>query len=198
MTPEDVKKIIAETPKGKRIDLRGADLRGTNLRGTNLRWANLRGANLRGANFSEANLSEADLSWADLSWANLSEANLSEADLPGANLSEADLSWANLRKANLSEANFSETNLRGAALPQRFMALPSVGKSVRCCWAWVSDEGVDITLGCRKFSSWDAARRHYNAVDYSGECAGRVDMAIAALDYGERAEALVRRSLANG
>ena len=158
MTPEDVKKIIAETPKGKRIDLRGADLRGTNLRGTNLRWANLRGANLR----------------------------------------EADLSWANLRKANLSAANFSETNLRGAALPQRFMALPSVGKSVRCCWAWVSDEGVDITLGCRKFSSWDAARRHYNAVDYSGECAGRVDMAIAALDYGERAEALVRRSLANG
>ena len=138
MTPEDIKKIIAEMPKGKRINLRGADLR------------------------------------------------------------EADLSWANLRKANLSWADLSETNLRGAALPQRFIAVPSVGNFVRNCWAWVSDEGVEITLGCRKFTCWDAARRHYNAADYSGECAGRVDMAIAALDYGERAEALVRRSLANG
>jgi hypothetical protein len=188
MTPKDVKKIIAETPKGKRTNLSWADLRGADLRGADLSWANLSEANLSAANLSEANLSEADFSWA----------NLSEANFSAANLSEADLSWANLRKANLSAADLSETNLRGAALPQRFMALPSVGKSVRGCWAWVSNEGVDITLGCRKFSSWDAARRHYNAVDYSGECAGRVDMAIAALDYGERAEALVRRSLANG
>jgi len=82
--------------------------------------------------------------------------------------------------------------MTNADLPLRFITLPRVGHAARTCWAWVMDDGVKITLGCRRFASWDEARAHYTAPDYEGECADRIDAALARLDYGQAMETVVR------
>jgi len=46
---QDIKKILEDSEKGIKADLRNADLHGANLLGADLKGANLRGADLRGA-----------------------------------------------------------------------------------------------------------------------------------------------------
>jgi hypothetical protein len=143
---------------------------------------NLEGVNLKGASLTGADLIDADLKGADLI----------DADLKGADLRGANLAGANLTGADLTDADLTVANLAGADLPLRFITLPRVGHAARTCWAWVMDDGVKITLGCRRFASWDEARAHYTAPDYEGECADRIDAALARLDYGQAMETVVR------
>ena len=148
---------------------------------------NLKGASLTGADLIDANLTGADLTRANLWRANLTGAYLTDADMRGAYLTDANLTGADMRGADLRGADMG-----GADLPLRVITLPRVGQIARTCWAWVMDDGVEITLGCRRFTSWDEARAHYTAPDYEGKCADRIDAALARLDYGQAMEAVVR------
>ena len=76
---QDIKKILEDSEKGIKADLRNADLHGANLLGADLHGADLQGADLRGAD-----LRSADLKGANLQGANLRGANLRGADLRGA------------------------------------------------------------------------------------------------------------------
>ena len=111
----------AVSPRGFRLDLRGANLERANLVRANLEDANLEDANLGNADLWDANLVRANLGNADLWDANLGNANLRGADLLGANLrgaylGDANLRGADLRGAYLGDANLVRANLEGADL----------------------------------------------------------------------------------
>jgi len=207
MTQAEIYELILmhKNPEGvnlKGASLTGADLIDANLTGADLTRANLWRANLTGAYLTDANLTGADMRGAYLTDANLTGANLTgayltDADMRGAYLTDANLTGADMRGADLRGADMRGADLRGADmggadLPLRVITLPRVGQIARTCWAWVMDDGVEITLGCRRFTSWDEARAHYTAPDYEGKCADRIDAALARLDYGQAMEAVVR------
>ena len=184
-----------KNPEG--VNLKGASLTGADLIDANLTGADLTRANLWRANLTGAYLTDANLTGADMRGAYLTDANLTGANLTGAYLTDADMRGAYLTDANLTGADMRGADLRGADmggadLPLRVITLPRVGQIARTCWAWVMDDGVEITLGCRRFTSWDEARAHYTAPDYEGKCADRIDAALARLDYGQAMEAVVR------
>ena len=150
---------IAPKANLREADLSEADLSGADLRGANLRWANLYGADLRGA---------------DLRGADLRGANLREADLRGANLREADLFGANLREADLFGAILPDSLIFFGYSPQGYSRI-----------VFIEPEGLRIVMGCRTFSSFGEARKHFTDPEYRGGSVGKVNETLAALAYAE-------------
>ena len=135
-------------------DLAGAYLAGADLAGANLARANLVGAYLAGAYLADADLADADLAGADLAGADLARADLARAYLVGAYLAGADLGEGRVYVDGGSDR-------RG----YRFFTIKDA-------------DSLTIRAGCRRWSSFNDARAHYqNSYRSDGdvaECVARL------------------------
>ncbi len=81
---------------------------------------------------------------ANLQWANLSGADLQGANLWGANLREANLRGADLREADLRGANLA------CGIVYRFLQIGPIGSRGDTLTAFLTDNGVFLSTGCRR------------------------------------------------